>query len=93
MTGGFDSTTRPRLPRGVRLQEDRVRGGWSLLGPERVFQLDDIAVEILRRCDGERPLEAIETDLAAAYGADPADIADDVRQFLRDMADKGMVSL
>jgi len=30
----------PRLPRGVRLREDRVRGRWVLLAPERIFEID-----------------------------------------------------
>ncbi len=83
----------PKLPRGVRLKDDKVRGGWSLLGPERVFQLDDVAVEILSRCDGVRTLEAIEADLAEAFDVNVADVSDDVREFLVGMAEKGMVQL
>ncbi len=83
----------PKLPSGVRLKDDKVRGSWSLLGPERVFQLDDVAVEILSRCDGVRTLEAIEADLAEAFDVNVADVSDDVREFLVGMAEKGMVQL
>jgi len=85
--------TVPSLPRGVRLQEDKVRGLWSLLGPERVFQLDDIAVEIISRCDGQADLEAIEADLASTFEVAASDVSADVREFLQGMADKGMVNL
>ncbi|MCY4237882.1 MAG: pyrroloquinoline quinone biosynthesis peptide chaperone PqqD [Rhodospirillaceae bacterium] len=89
----ISSSCAPKLPRGVRLQDDKVRGGWCLLGPERVFQLDDVAVEILSRCDGVRTLEAIEADLAETFDVNVADMSDDVREFLVGMAEKGMVQL
>ncbi len=47
---------RPRLPRGVRLTHNEAQGGWVLLAPERVFKADAVAVEILKRCDGEATL-------------------------------------
>ena len=36
---------RPCLPHGVRLVQNDVHG-WTLLGPERVFKADMIAVEL-----------------------------------------------
>ena len=56
---------RPRLARGVRLQEDRTRGGFVLLAPERVLHANGTAAEVLRLCDGERTVAALLTDLAA----------------------------
>ena len=49
----------PALPRGVRLRYDESRKQWFLLGPERVFEPDETAVEILQRIDGVRSIEAI----------------------------------
>lgn len=89
----MDDASMPRLPAGVRLQEDKVRGGWTLLGPERVFQLDEIAVEILKRCTGEASLAAIEKDLAKTFDAEVDEIRGDVREFLTGMVEKGMVVL
>jgi pyrroloquinoline quinone biosynthesis protein D len=80
----------PALPRGVKLRFDKARDRWVLLAPERVLMPDDIAVEILKRCDGKTTLDGIVEDLAAAFSADPAQVEGDVRTFLQDLADKGM---
>ncbi|KFF47515.1 pyrroloquinoline quinone biosynthesis protein PqqD [Gammaproteobacteria bacterium MFB021] len=74
-----------RLPRGVRLREDKARGGWVLLAPERVFQLDPVAREVLSRVDGERDIGAIVDDLAAAFAAPRERILGDVRAMLADL--------
>lgn len=81
----------PRLARGVRLREDAARGGWVLLGPERVLQPDPIAVEILKRVDGEHDLETIVEGLAQDFKADRAQIDKDVRRFLAGLAEKGLL--
>ncbi|WIX32221.1 MULTISPECIES: pyrroloquinoline quinone biosynthesis peptide chaperone PqqD [Salinicola] len=74
-----------RLPRGVRLREDKARGGWVLLAPERVFQLDPVAREVLSRVDGERDIGAIVDDLAATFAAPRERILGDVRAMLADL--------
>lgn len=83
----------PRLPRGVRLRHDRVRDQWTLLGPERVLKLDQVSREILTRCDGAADLAAIVADLAKAFDAPAAVIEGDVRAFLTDLRDRGMLEL
>jgi pyrroloquinoline quinone biosynthesis protein D len=83
----------PRLPRGVRLRHDEARGEWLLLAPETVMQADPIAVEILKRCDGERTIRTIVDDLAAVYAADRALIDADVRALLADLAAKRVLDL
>ena len=82
----------PRLPRGVRLRNDAVRNRWVLLAPERIFEVDDIGVEILKRCDG-RSLDQLLADLAAAFSATPDDIRKDVESFLNDFAQKRVLDL
>jgi pyrroloquinoline quinone biosynthesis protein D len=82
----------PRLPRGVRLRNDTVRKRWVLLAPERIFEVDEIGVEILKRCDG-RSLDQLLTDLAAAFAATPDDIRADVERFLNDFAQKRILDL
>jgi pyrroloquinoline quinone biosynthesis protein D len=86
-----DST--PALARGVRLRFDQARSAWVLLAPERVLMPDEIAVEILKRCDGEATVRAIVADLARTFEAEAVQVAADVRSFLQDLADKGMVTL
>ena len=84
---------RPRLARGVRLHEDRGRGGFVLLAPERVFTTNAIAVEIIRLLDGERTVYALIDELSARFSAERARVALDVETLLRDLAAKRMVEL
>jgi pyrroloquinoline quinone biosynthesis protein D len=84
---------RPRLPRGVRLREDRVRDRWVLLAPERIVKINPIAVEILKLCDGSRSLGEIVHDLASRFSADPARVGADVRGLLTSLAEKRMAEL
>jgi pyrroloquinoline quinone biosynthesis protein D len=81
----------PRLPRHVKLRYDETRRQWVMLAPERVFLPDDIALEILRLCDGVASVGAIVDTLAAKFATPRVEIADDVREMLQDLADKGMV--
>jgi pyrroloquinoline quinone biosynthesis protein D len=80
--------TRPVLPRHLRLRHDAGRGRWLLLAPERILTPDDIAVSILRLCDGARTVDEIVETLAADYDAAVEDIRGDVIGLLQDMADK-----
>jgi pyrroloquinoline quinone biosynthesis protein D len=84
----IDVNSRPRLPRGVKLRRDEARGRWTLLAPERIFEIDDIAAAVLQLCDGERDLAAIVADLAARYNAPAAVIEKDVVAMLTDLEAK-----
>ena len=88
-----DDQAKPRLPKGVRLRHDEARGEWLLLAPERVLHADPVAVEILKRCDGERTIRAIVDDLAATFVAERALIDRDVRALLADLAGKRVLDL
>jgi pyrroloquinoline quinone biosynthesis protein D len=83
----------PRLPRGVRLKRDEVRGEWLLLAPERMLKTDAIAVEILKRCTGDTSLDEIVDDLANTFAADRARVDTDVRALLANLAAKRLVDL
>ncbi|MBR1221352.1 pyrroloquinoline quinone biosynthesis peptide chaperone PqqD [Bradyrhizobium sp. U87765 SZCCT0131] len=89
MTVAEDS--RPVLPRHTRLKFDETRQRWVILAPERVLAPDDIAVEILQLCDGERTVAGMVDLLAARYAADRAEIAADVIAMLADLAEKGFL--
>lgn len=84
----IDMDARPRLPRGVKLRRDEVRGRWTLLAPERIFEIDDTAAAVLQLCDGERNLAAIVADLAARYNAPDEVIEKDVVAMLGDLEAK-----
>ena len=71
-------SSKPRLPRGVRLVHNEAQGGWVLLAPERVFKADQIAAEILKRCTGEATLDEIIDDLAKTFNAPRERIVTDV---------------
>lgn len=83
--------TVPRLPRGVRLHDDRVRGVPVLLGPERALILDEIGAAILAEVDGQRSLATITDRLAARYDAPRDEIAGDVQGFLDDLQAQRLV--
>jgi pyrroloquinoline quinone biosynthesis protein D len=84
-------STRPQLPRHAQLRFDETRQTWVLLVPERVLAPDEIAVEILKLCDGTRRVDNIVDTLAARYTAERATIAADVVALLQDLADKGFI--
>ena len=83
----------PALARGVKLRFDKARDAWVLLAPENVLVPDQIAMEILKRCDGKATVAAIIEDLAVTFSADRDQVAADVRAFLQDLADKGTLTV
>jgi pyrroloquinoline quinone biosynthesis protein D len=80
--------SRPHLPRGVRLKRDEARARWTLLAPERIFEIDDTAAAVLGLCDGERDLAGIVAELAVRYAAPPEVIEKDVVAMLADLKTK-----
>jgi pyrroloquinoline quinone biosynthesis protein D len=59
--------------------------------PERVLAPDEIAVEVLQLCDGDRSVVQIVDLLAAKYVADRMAISADVIEMLQGLADKGFL--
>jgi pyrroloquinoline quinone biosynthesis protein D len=85
-------TSRPVLPRHVKLKFDETRQVWVILAPERVLAPDEIAVEVLQLCDGVRDVAAMIDQLAVKYAAERDAIATDVIAMLQDLADKGFLT-
>ena len=81
--------TRPRLVTGARLRYDDVREEHLVLIPEGAVRLNETAVQVLELCDGERSLGEIADTLSQRYAG--ADVADDVRDLLEKMGEKGLV--
>ena len=84
--------SRPILPRHAKLKFDETRQVWVLLAPERVLAPDEIAVEVLRLCDGVHNVEQMVDHLAAKYTAERGAISADVVAMLQDLADKGFLT-
>ena len=82
----------PRFARGVRLHDDKARGRWVVMAPERMFIPDETALEVLRLVDGVRDVDAILDALAAKFDAPREDIAADVRPMLDDLVAKGALA-
>ncbi len=83
----------PAFNRGFRLRHDQVRGAWVVLAPERLFMLDEPAVEVLKLVDGARSIPAIVDELALKYDAPRELIATDVQAMLQDLVEKGAIRL
>jgi pyrroloquinoline quinone biosynthesis protein D len=80
---------RPRLVDGARLRYDDVREEHVLLVPEGAVRLNETAAQVLELCDGSRSLEDIAAALSQRYRG--ADVADDVRELLGGMSERGLV--
>lgn len=82
-----------RLAPGVVLREDRARQRWTLLGPERVLVLDDLALEVVRACVGAGGDVGNGIDrLATDFQAPRTEIAGDVLDLLQDMRERGFLA-
>jgi pyrroloquinoline quinone biosynthesis protein D len=84
--------SRPVLPRHAKLKFDETRKVWVILAPERVLAPDEIAVEVLKLCDGVRSVAEMADGLAAKYAAPREAILADVIAMLQDLADKGFLT-
>lgn len=80
-----------RMPPHIKLRHEAGRGRWIILGPERVFEPDEPAVAVLKRCDGVRSVTQIVEELSKEYDAPAAEIETDVIGMFQELADKGVV--
>jgi len=83
----------PVMPRGVRMQFDRVRDRWVLLAPERTVALDEIGRAILGEIDGTRSFGEITRALSETYQAPGDEIAADSRAFLAALIDRRFIEI
>lgn len=88
----IDDECTPKLPRHAKMRFDKPRDKWIILAPERVFELDEIAYEVVSLCDGERSLVDLVDILSAKFDQAPRDaIHQDVTAMLQGLADKGFI--
>jgi pyrroloquinoline quinone biosynthesis protein D len=75
-----DTSTRPRIGAGFRLQWEPAQNSHVLLYPEGMVKLNQSGGEIMKRCDGQRSVEAIVSELEQAFSA--SGLGDDVLAFI-----------
>lgn len=88
-----DATSRPVLPKHVRLHRDTVRGAWALLSPEKILWPDEPSLAILTRCDGKRTIAEMSGEIAGEFDVGPAEIEPDVIAFVQDWSDRMVLKL
>ena len=95
MTGSMtgEGVAVPAFNRGFRLRHDAVRDAWVILAPERLFLLDEPAVEVLKLVDGARSVPEIVDALAEKFNAPRETIAADTEAMLHDLVIKGAIRL
>lgn len=85
----IDLTSKPKLAKLFRLQYEEAQGTYVLLYPEGMVKLNQPASEILKRCDGERDVNAIVADIEQAFNAQG--LEKDVTGFLEIATERGWV--
>ena len=65
----LETSSRPRIGAGFRMQWEPAQDCHVLLYPEGMVKLNQSAGEIMKRCDGQRDVAAIVADLEAAFSA------------------------
>ena len=82
----------PKLPRHAKLRFDEARKKWIINTPERVFELDEIASEIIQLVNGESSINVIIDALCDKFEGAPREvISKDTLSMLQSLADKGFV--
>jgi pyrroloquinoline quinone biosynthesis protein D len=85
----IDLSSKPKLAKLFRMQYEEAQQNWVLLYPEGMVKLNQSASEILKRCDGERDVRAIVTDLEQTFNAQG--LEKDVTGFLEIATERGWI--
>ena len=84
----------PKLPRHAKLRYDEARKKWIINAPERVFELDEIAGEVMQLVNGISSVSEIIDSLLKKFEGAPRDvITKDVLAMLQPLAEKGFIIL
>ena len=82
----------PKLPRHAKLRFDEARKKWIINAPERVFELDEIAAEVMQLVNGEASIIDIVDILVKKFeGASKEVVKKDVLSMLQPLAEKGFI--
>ena len=82
-------TAKPKLARLFRMQWEEAQGAYVLLYPEGMVKLNQSAGEILKRCDGDRDVQAIIDDIEQTFNA--TGLEKDVNGFLEIATERGWI--
>ena len=89
----IDESISLQLGRGVRLRHDRERNCWTLMAPERVIVLDEIAHQVIADIvDSDGLLADVIDRLSQLFDAPREEIASDVIDMLQPFVDKQLLS-
>jgi pyrroloquinoline quinone biosynthesis protein D len=88
----IDESTSLQLGRGVRLRHDRERDCWTLMAPERVIVLDEIAHQVIVDIvESDGLLAGVIDRLSQLFDAPRDEIANDVIDMLQPIVDKQFI--
>ena len=87
----IELNAQPKLSRLFRMQYEEAQQAYVLLYPEGMVKLNQSASEILKRCDGERDVQAIIADIEQSFNA--TGLEKDVTGFLEIALERGWISV
>ena len=85
----IDLASKPKLAKLFRMQYEEAQEAYVLLYPEGMVKLNQSASEILKRCDGERDVQAIIADIEQSFNA--TGLEKDVTGFLEIAIERGWI--
>jgi pyrroloquinoline quinone biosynthesis protein D len=89
----IDESISLQLGRGVRLRRDRERESWTLMAPEKVIVLDEIAHQVIVEVvESDGVLAGVIDRLSQLFDAPREEIATDVIEMLQPFVDKQLLS-
>lgn len=90
MSADFSRASVPSVAKPFRFQWEEAQSCFVLLYPEGMVKLNPAAGEILKRCDGQRTVDDIISELQAQFSV--ADLSDDVLEFFVEADGKGWIA-
>jgi pyrroloquinoline quinone biosynthesis protein D len=87
----IDVASKPAVAGQFRLQWEPAQQKHVLLYPEGMVQLNQSAGEIMKRCDGERTVADIVSDLEQAFSR--SGLTDDVIAFVKLAVERGWLQV
>jgi len=89
----IDESISLQLGRGVRLRRDVERESWTLMAPEKVIVLDEIAHQVIVEVvESDGVLAGVIDRLSQLFDAPREEIAVDVIEMLQSFVDKQFLS-
>ena len=90
MSADFPRDSVPSVAKLFRFQWEEAQACFVLLYPEGMVKLNTAAGEILKRCDGQRTVGEIISELEEQFSV--PDLADDVLEFFVEANGKGWIA-